>query len=92
MCGRVRGGWAKVGWDWTMDCYAGVDSLGFGRLSSIDFLTAHLYPSSWSKSVQWADGWIQTHAQWAQQVGKPVVMEEFGITYGSTLPPSSYLL
>ncbi|ELR22716.1 uncharacterized protein ACA1_339390 [Acanthamoeba castellanii str. Neff] len=48
---------------------------------SIDFLTAHLYPSSWSKSVQWADGWIQTHSQWAHQVGKPVVMEEFGITY-----------
>jgi mannan endo-1,4-beta-mannosidase len=76
----------QVGWDWTLDCYTGVDTIAFGRVSTIDFLTAHLYPSHWSKSTQWGDEWIQKHAQWAhEQVGKPVVMEEFGISYGTCM-------
>ncbi|KAG7099294.1 hypothetical protein E1B28_001152 [Marasmius oreades] len=57
---------------------------------NIDFGTYHLYPQSWYasqdfpgsnfSSVQWGIDWITFHAEAARQVGKPVILEEFGMS------------
>lgn len=55
-------------------------------LSAIDYATVHLYPQSWSQSsafgidpVGWGKQWITDHAVLGRQMGKPVVLEEFGL-------------
>eukprot|EP01120_Amphizonella_sp_Union-15-10_P002195 TRINITY_DN1235_c0_g1_i1.p1 TRINITY_DN1235_c0_g1~~TRINITY_DN1235_c0_g1_i1.p1 ORF type:complete len:394 (-),score=86.19 TRINITY_DN1235_c0_g1_i1:48-1229(-) len=72
---------ASVGWDWTLDCYSGVDTIRFSKSPSIDFMTAHLYPSSWGKTSDWGTEWIFNHTVYAKSlVGKPFLLEEFGVS------------
>ncbi|KUJ19886.1 glycoside hydrolase family 5 protein [Mollisia scopiformis] len=47
-------------------------------ISTIDFGTYHLYPSSWGEVDSWGNGWITAHATAAAAIGKPVIMEEYG--------------
>nr|GAT54900.1 predicted protein [Mycena chlorophos] len=56
---------------------------------NVDFGTYHLYPQSWypdgnfplgGGAEGWGLFWIQAHANSAKKVGKPVVLEEFGVT------------
>ncbi|TVY23980.1 Mannan endo-1,4-beta-mannosidase [Lachnellula hyalina] len=49
-------------------------------LSTIDFGTYHLYPSSWGENDTWAQQWIQNHADVGTALGKPVILEEYGPT------------
>ncbi|KAK4613929.1 putative mannan endo-1,4-beta-mannosidase C [Fulvia fulva] len=61
--------------------YNGYDGGDFEKelkLKNIDFNTFHTYPDWWSKTVQWANQWIKDHAATGQEVGKPVVHEEYG--------------
>lgn len=64
--------------DVTCDCYYGVDSANFSAVPTIDFMSLHLYPGSWGKDVDWATQYILNHTALAQQIGKPVVLGEFG--------------
>ncbi|MCO4239780.1 cellulase family glycosylhydrolase [Pseudarthrobacter sp. MDT3-28] len=55
-------------------------------LASIDYGTIHLYPQTWKQSrsfgidpVAWGRQWITDHAIEGQKLGKPVVLEEFGL-------------
>ncbi|KAK7463661.1 hypothetical protein VKT23_005602 [Stygiomarasmius scandens] len=58
-------------------------------LENIDFGTYHLYPQFWYSNVdfpgsnfsmqQWGLDWISLHAESAQRIGKPVILEEFGM-------------
>jgi len=57
-----------------------VNSIGFANVISIDFMTVHSYPSHWGKDDNWVSQWINAHKSWADQVGKPVIMEEYGGT------------
>lgn len=56
----------------------GIDWISNLKLSSIDYGTVHLYPSSWGQTDSWGSTWIDQHATWAKSIGKPVVLEEFG--------------
>ncbi len=72
-----------------------VDSIELWRrthaLDEIDYLTFHLWPKNWSwfevsqaeatyaKSEALALDYVDRHIAIAQQVGKPVVLEEFGL-------------
>jgi mannan endo-1,4-beta-mannosidase len=47
-------------------------------IPTIDFGTFHLYPSSWGETDAWAPSWIAAHATAGTQVGKPVILEEYG--------------
>ncbi|KAF4631109.1 hypothetical protein G7Y89_g7031 [Cudoniella acicularis] len=47
-------------------------------ISTIDFGTYHLYPSSWGETDSWAPSWIDAHAVAAAKIGKPVILEEYG--------------
>ena len=50
-------------------------------ISTLDFGTFHMYPSSWGvDSGSWATGWIQAHGAACVAAGKPCLFEEYGIT------------
>lgn len=61
------------------------------NLPSIDYLTFHMWPKNWSwfdihnpeatyeSAVAKAQAYVAKHIQYAAQLNKPVVMEEFGI-------------
>ncbi|PYI27267.1 mannan endo-1,4-beta-mannosidase A [Aspergillus indologenus CBS 114.80] len=49
-------------------------------ISTIDFGTLHLYPDSWGTSYDWGNGWITAHAAACKAVGKPCLLEEYGVT------------
>jgi mannan endo-1,4-beta-mannosidase len=57
----------------------GADHEAFLALPSIDYGTFHLYPDTWSTGIKWANQWIVDHVAAAQKVGKPTVLEEYGI-------------
>jgi mannan endo-1,4-beta-mannosidase len=58
----------------------GVDHEAFLAMDSIDFGTFHLYPEGWGTGPKWGNKWIEEHVQAAQKVGKPTVLEEYGIS------------
>jgi mannan endo-1,4-beta-mannosidase len=45
-------------------------------ISTIDFATFHLYPSSWGTTNDWGNGWIKSHAEACVAAGKPCLLEE----------------
>jgi len=63
------------GW---LDGENGVDWERNLEIDTIDFGTVHVYPDHWQKDLAWSKQWIEEHIAEAQQVGKPVVFEEFG--------------
>ncbi|KIO30766.1 hypothetical protein M407DRAFT_20289 [Tulasnella calospora MUT 4182] len=51
-------------------------------ISTVDFGTAHLYPSSWGQTtdpVGWGSAWITNHVTVQKSVNKPVILEEYGV-------------
>ncbi|KAL1735553.1 glycoside hydrolase family 5 protein [Schizophyllum commune] len=60
----------------------GVDFDANLAIDSIDFGTFHAYPESWGQSdaEAWGTQWIADHATSQETVGKPVIIEEFGVT------------
>jgi mannan endo-1,4-beta-mannosidase len=57
----------------------GVDTEALLRLPAIDFGTFHLYPRSWGRGVKFGAEWIEKHQRLGKRVGKPVLLEEFGL-------------
>ncbi|KAJ5109535.1 hypothetical protein N7456_006210 [Penicillium angulare] len=49
-------------------------------IETIDFATFHLYPDSWGTTDAWGDGWITAHGAACAAVGKPCILEEYGVT------------
>lgn len=64
-------------------CYAGVDSVAFSQVPSVDVIGFHLYPDSWVETVTWGEQYITQHTMSAKAVGKPVYMGEFGLLEGN---------
>ncbi|KAL1717372.1 glycoside hydrolase family 5 protein, partial [Schizophyllum commune] len=60
----------------------GVDFDANLAIDSIDFGTFHAYPEAWGQSdaEAWGTQWIADHATSQETVGKPVIIEEFGVT------------
>ena len=65
--------------DWTRSGKEGVDWLRLLALPDVDYGTVHLYPDHWEKTREWGAEWIREHARDARELGKPVVIEEFGL-------------
>jgi hypothetical protein len=65
--------------DWTENCSVGVDTLAYGRMETIDFLSLHLYTDQWGKSTDWGTSWITRHVADSRALGKPALLGEFGI-------------
>jgi mannan endo-1,4-beta-mannosidase len=67
---------------WTYKANDGVDHAALTAVSSIDFGTYHMYPEDWgvgSYPFKWADGWIKDHEKVARELGKPTILEEYGV-------------
>lgn len=58
----------------------GVDHRALTSLASIDFGTFHLYPEQWGTSVEWGESWIDEHLAVGRELGKPELLEEYGMT------------
>ncbi|KAF2267301.1 glycoside hydrolase [Lojkania enalia] len=58
----------------------GIDWAANLALPNISFGTFHLYPSSWGVSNSFGNGWISAHAKICQQLNKPCLFEEYGVT------------
>jgi mannan endo-1,4-beta-mannosidase len=65
--------------DWPYNAAEGVDHEALTRLPNVDFGTVHLYPDHWNRTVDWGTAYIREHAQAAVALGKPAVLEEFGL-------------
>jgi len=64
----------------------GIDFEANIKITTIDFATFHMYPTSWGESNTdpWGVQWITDHSTVMKTANKPVIMEEFGITNSST--------
>ncbi len=61
----------------------GVDFEAILALDNIDFGTYHLYPESWGinhSHMEWGIKYILDHISVGKELGKPVILEEFGIS------------
>lgn len=64
--------------DWTDNCGAGVDTVGFTNVSTIDFMGFHLYADAWGHTSDWGTTWITRHITDGHAAGKPVMLGEYG--------------
>jgi mannan endo-1,4-beta-mannosidase len=62
----------------------GVDCNAFLNVPDIDFGTFHLYPQAWKQRDPLSFGlrWIEQHLAAGRSAGKPMLLEEYGMTIG----------
>ncbi|WP_155988014.1 cellulose binding domain-containing protein [Gorillibacterium massiliense] len=65
--------------DWMYGGGEGVDWTRLTSLTNIDYGTYHLYPDGWNRTVDWGTQWIKNHIADGKTIGKPTVLEEYGI-------------
>ena len=68
--------------DYPYSDYEGVDWKRLVALPAVDYGTVHLYPVAWGETADptgWGHTWITDHVRDGRKLGKPVVIEEFGL-------------
>jgi mannan endo-1,4-beta-mannosidase len=65
---------------WTYHADNGVDHRALTALPDIDYGTFHMYPETWGTGFGWDDRWIDDHLSVARELGKPTVLEEYGLS------------
>ncbi|KAG2172584.1 hypothetical protein INT44_002599 [Umbelopsis vinacea] len=68
--------------EYVYDGGPGIDFDANLKLSSIDFGTFHLYPEGWGYGTNdtWVLQWISDHVASQNAIGKPVILEEYGMS------------
>ena len=66
--------------DWTENCSEGVDTVALANVATVDFIGFHLYPDFWGQTPDWGTNWIIRHVNDGHNIGKPVLLGEFGIS------------
>ena len=64
---------------WAYRANDGVDHEAMTAVKDVDFGTFHLYPGHWGATLDWGRRWIIDHVAVARRLGKPTVLEEYGI-------------
>ncbi|HEY1537717.1 MAG TPA: cellulase family glycosylhydrolase [Polyangiaceae bacterium] len=64
---------------WTYHANNGVDHAALSALPNIDYGTFHMYPDTWGTGFAWPERWIDDHLRLARELGKPTVLEEYGL-------------
>ena len=80
--GFLNRGGGSDGSDWPYNATDGVDHERLTSVPSIDFGTYHSYPDGgWGRPnpPQWGTKWITDHLAAARTIGKPTIIEEFGL-------------
>ncbi|MFD5464593.1 cellulase family glycosylhydrolase [Kitasatospora sp. NPDC127059] len=74
--------------DYPYSDYEGVRWNGLVALPAVDYGTVHVYPQNWGETrtgkpgidaTSWGTRWIEDHLAAGRALGKPVVIEEFGL-------------
>jgi mannan endo-1,4-beta-mannosidase len=73
--GFLNGG----GEHWAYKANDGVDHEAMTAVPTIDFGTFHMYPEDWGAKLEWGERWIVDHLRVARRLGKPTILEEYGI-------------
>ena len=73
--GFLNGG----GEHWAYKANDGVDHEAMTAVPTIDFGTYHMYPEDWGAKLEWGQQWIVDHLRVARRLGKPTILEEYGI-------------
>ena len=63
--------------------YKGPKGIDFAKnlaIPDIDFGTFHMYPDQWKIDNEWGNTYIKEHAKVGKDLGKPVILEEYGVT------------
>jgi mannan endo-1,4-beta-mannosidase len=84
-------GLAPTSSDYPYSTYEGDHWKDLTALPGIDYGTFHSYPQGWGETpdkgidpVTWGETWITAHATAGKALGKPVVLEEFGLLVNGT--------
>jgi mannan endo-1,4-beta-mannosidase len=64
---------------WTYHANNGVDHRALSALPNVDYATFHMYPDTWGTGFTWSEHWIDDHVRVARELGKPSVLEEYGL-------------
>ncbi len=64
---------------WTYHADNGVDHRALTALPNVDYGTFHMYPDTWGTGFGWPEHWLDDHLQVARELGKPTVLEEYGL-------------
>ena len=64
---------------WTYHANNGVDHPALSALPNVDYGTFHMYPDTWGTGFSWPERWIDDHLRVARELGKPTVLEEYGL-------------
>jgi len=64
---------------WTYHADNGVDHRALTSLPDVDYGTFHLYPETWGTGFGWSERWLDDHLRVARELGKPTVLEEYGV-------------
>jgi endo-1,4-beta-mannosidase len=64
---------------WAYRAVDGVDHAALTALPNVDFGTFHLYPDDWRVPQPFAEQWIIDHVDLARRLGKPTILEEYGL-------------
>lgn len=64
---------------WTYHADNGVDHRALTALPNVDYGTFHMYPDTWGTGASWPEHWIDDHVRLARELGKPTVLEEYGL-------------
>jgi mannan endo-1,4-beta-mannosidase len=67
------------GQHWAYRGNDGVDHAALTALRHVDFGTFHLYPDDWGTPPGFGEQWIADHLDVARRLGKPSVLEEYGV-------------
>ncbi|RYZ07032.1 MAG: glycoside hydrolase [Myxococcales bacterium] len=70
---------ATGGEHWAYRQNDGVDHAALTALPDVDFGTFHLYPQDWGTPPGFGERWIADHLEVARQLGKPTLLEEYGV-------------
>jgi len=73
--------------DWTTNCGPGTDTAALNALPAVDVMSFHLYPDGWGKDAAWGTRWIRDHVAKARDLGKAVMLGEFGFKDKATRNP-----
>ncbi len=63
---------------WLFDGGVGVSFTANTADPNIDFASIHLYPDAWNFGTTAGSNWVADHIKIARQLGKPLVLGEFG--------------